>query len=59
MLKDDKIWIGTFRKGLDRYDINTEKITNHPIPVINGQMPKINKIVVDLADNIFIALALK
>jgi signal transduction histidine kinase/DNA-binding response OmpR family regulator/ligand-binding sensor domain-containing protein len=56
LLKDDKIWIGTYRKGLDRYDINTEKITNHPIPVIDGQMPKINKIDVDPANNLYLVL---
>jgi signal transduction histidine kinase/ligand-binding sensor domain-containing protein/CheY-like chemotaxis protein/AraC-like DNA-binding protein len=56
LIKDDKIWIGTFRKGLDCYDINTEKITNHLIPVINGQMPKINKIDLDPANNIDLLL---
>lgn len=50
LLKKDKIWIGTFRKGLDCFDIHTEKIINYPITEINGQMPKINKMVADLSD---------
>jgi ligand-binding sensor domain-containing protein len=50
LLKNDKIWIGTFRKGLDCFDIHTEKVTNYPITEINGQMPKINNVVADLAD---------
>jgi signal transduction histidine kinase/DNA-binding response OmpR family regulator/ligand-binding sensor domain-containing protein len=50
LLKDDKIWVGTFRKGLDCFDTKTEKIRNHAIPIIYGQMPKINKIVVDSAE---------
>jgi signal transduction histidine kinase/DNA-binding response OmpR family regulator/ligand-binding sensor domain-containing protein len=50
LLKNDKIWIGTFRKGLDCFDIHTKKFTNYPITEINGQMPKINNVVADLAD---------
>lgn len=45
--QNNKIWIGTFRKGLDCFDIKTKQIINFPIQKVQGQMPKINKIVTD------------
>lgn len=46
----NKVWLGTYRKGLDCFDMETERIKNYPIPVINGQMPKINKIIEDFTE---------
>jgi signal transduction histidine kinase/DNA-binding response OmpR family regulator/ligand-binding sensor domain-containing protein len=45
--QNNKIWIGTFRKGLDCYNIKTKQISNYPIQIVQGQMPKINKIATD------------
>lgn len=45
--ENNKVWIGSFRKGLDCYDIKTKQISNYPIQKVQGQMPKINKIVAD------------